>query len=236
MPETLSLVVRPRRITGKAVRKIRKTGAIPAVLYGKGVATILLEVPAVEFMRVFREAGENTIVKLSIADDGGQDVRNVLIHDVTRDPLSDEILHVDFYQVRLDEKVKVAVPLVFTGESPAVKNEGGVLVKALQELEIEALPTDIPDEIAVDISSLVTFEDAIHVRDLAIPANVDVVVAPDTVVALVQPPRTEEELKALEEAPVTAAPEVITEAEAKRKEEEAAAAAEAQLSEVAPSQ
>jgi large subunit ribosomal protein L25 len=142
---------------------------------------------------------------------------------------------VDFYQVRLDEKVKVTVPLVFAGESPAVKNEGGVLVKSLQELEIEALPTNIPEEITVDISSLETFGDSIYVRDLAIPANVEVVTAGDSAVASVQPPRTEEELKALEEAPVAGAAEVITEAEAKKKEEEAAQAEASQASQSPPS-
>lgn len=235
MLETLTLAAKKREIHGKAVRKIRKTGALPAVLYGRGMPSTSLEVSQNDFLRVFREAGENRVLKLAIADGGRQDVRNVLIHDVSRDPMSGEVLHVDFYQVRLDEKVKVTVPLVFAGESPAVKNEGGVLVKSLQELEIEALPTNIPEEITVDISSLATFGDSIYVRDLAIPANVEVVTAGDSAVASVQPPRTEEELKALEEAPAVGAAEVITEAEAKKKEEEAAQAEASQASQSPPS-
>lgn len=221
MPQQLTLAAKKRGIYGKAVRKLRKSGVLPAVLYGHGVPSTALEIFQRDFLRVFREAGENTIVTLTIEEDGRQDVRNVLIHDVATDPITGMPIHVDFYQVRLDEKVKVAVPLVFVGESPAVKHEGGVLVKALQELEIEALPANIPEEITVDISSLATFEDAIYVRDLAIPEGVEVLVPGDSAVASVQPPRTEEELKALEEPPLAAAPEVITEAEAKKKEKEA---------------
>lgn len=227
MSETLTLAAKKRDILGKAVRKIRNAGALPAVLYGRGIPSTALEVSASEFLRIFREAGENTVLKLAITDGGREDVRNVLIHDVSRDPLSGMPIHVDFYQVRMDEKVKVAVPLEFVGESPAVKNEGGVLVKSLQELEVEALPAHIPETIRVDIAPLATFDDAIYVRDLAIPPGVEVKVPADTAVASVQPPRGEEELKALEEAPTAAAPEVVTEAEAKKKEEEAQAAAEA---------
>jgi large subunit ribosomal protein L25 len=115
----------------------------------------------------------------------------------------------------------VTVPLEFIGESPAVENDGGVLVKSLQEIEIEALPGKIPEAIQVDVSRLASFEDAIHVRDLAIPPDVKVVDDSDSTVATVQPPRTDEELKALEQAPVAVAPEeIITEAQAKKKAEE----------------
>ncbi len=221
MPEIL-LEAKKREISGKAVKKLRKQGIMPAILYGHGINPVPVQVPREQFLKIFRKAGENTIFKLVIRDEKLEDVRDVLIHDVEFDPLDGLPIHADFYQVRLDEKVTVSVPLVFIGESPAVKNEGGILVKALQELEIEALPKDIPEEIKVDISKLLTFEDAIYVKDLDIPSGVKVLVLPDVVVALVQPPRSEEELKALEEAPV-ASPEVITEREAKKKEEEALA-------------
>lgn len=225
---SLVLEVNKRNLTGKAVRKLRKAGAIPAVLYGKAVSAIALEVPKSKFLRIFREAGENTVLKLAIADAGNLDVRDVLIHQVAADPLSGDPLHVDFYQVRLDEAVRVMVPLIFTGESAVVKNEAGVLVRALQEIEVEALPGKIPEAIEVDISRLATFDHAIHVSDLSVPAGVKVITPLGVTVAMAQPPRTGEELKALDETPLkAAAPEVMTEAEVKKKAAEEAAAAAA---------
>jgi len=137
-------------------------------------------------------------------------------------------MHVDFYQVRMDEAVRVAVPLEFVGSSSAIVTMGGILVKALQELEIESLPGAIPETIKVDISSLKTFEDNIYVRDLKVPSGVKVLADENTPVASVQPPRSEEELKALEEKPVAEVREVIVETEEKKKEREAAASAEAE--------
>lgn len=226
MPEKITLEAKKREITGKKVRKLCRAGILPGVLYGRGVETLPLEISQSEFLRVFQKAGENIVFELEIADFGKKDVRNVLIHDVSLNALSGRPFHVDFYQIRLDEVVRVAVPLVFVGESAAVENENGVFVKALQELEVEALPGDIPQEIEVDISSLATFEDAILVRDLRIAQNVKVLIEPETQIASVQPPRTDEELKALEQAPAAAAPEIVTEAEEKKKKEEAITAAE----------
>jgi large subunit ribosomal protein L25 len=230
IPEGLVLEANKRAVLGKAARKRRASGILPGVVYGRDVKAIPLEISRKEFLRVFKEAGENMVFKLAITEDGKRDVRNVLIHDVAVDSLARTPLHVDFYQVRLDEAVRVTVPLEFIGESPAVENDGGVLVKSLQEIEIEALPGKIPEAIQVDVSRLASFEDAIHVRDLAIPPDVKVVADLDSTVATVQPPRTDEELKALEQAPVAVAPEeIITEAQAKKKaEEEASSEPEAQ--------
>jgi large subunit ribosomal protein L25 len=217
----LTLEAKKRSILGKAVRKLRSAGILPAVLYGRGIEPLPLEVSRAEFLKVFRKGGENAILKLDIKSGSESDVRNVLIHDVAIDALRGVPLHVDFYQVRLDEAVRVMVPLEFVGESPAVKNEGGILVRSLQEVEVESLPTKIPEKIEVDISKLVTFEDAIHVRDLVVSSDIKIITDKDATIATVQPPRSEEELKALEETPAPTPPEVITEAEAKKKAEAA---------------
>ena len=190
---------------------LRKSGRIPAVLYGHGDPSRSVSVSFLEFSRVYKAAGENTIVELALP--AGKPV-NTLIYEVQLDPLSGRFLHVDFYQVRMDEKVEASVPLVFVGESPAVRGLGGVLVKALDEIEVSCLPGNIPHELSIDISTLATFDDQIHVSDIAIPEGVEVLSERDAVVALVERPRSDEEMAALEtkvEADVTKVEGVVKE-------------------------
>lgn len=197
----LELKASPRQEFGKKTNKQRKAGQIPAVIYGHGVKSESLYVPVKDFSNIYKQAGESTLIGLDMAGKK----RNVLIHDLARDPLSEEIIHIDFYQVKMDEKIKAKVPLIFIGESPAVKNEGGVLVKNIQELEIEALPQDLPHHLEVDISGLTAFEDHILIKDLLVSGSVKILAEPEETIASVQPPRSEEELAALEqkvEAPV----------------------------------
>lgn len=230
-----AITAEKRTIFGKQLRRERKRGKIPAILYGHGVENVPLFLGERDFLHVLERAGKNTIVKLSFVDAPGKDadIRNVLIHDVDYDALAGKPLHVDLYQVRMGEKVRVLVPLLFVGESPAVEVSGGVLVKAMQSLPVEALPHNLPHEISVDISPLHTFEDTIYVKDLSIPEGVTVLVDAETPVASVAPPRSEEELKALEEKVEEKLEEVKVEVEEKRLEaeareaEEPAAAAEA---------
>lgn len=192
----LELKATPREEFGKKVNKKRKTGQIPAVIYGHGIKSEALYVPSGDFSKIHKEAGASSMVGLDI---GGKK-KNVLIHDISRDPLSDEIIHIDFYQVRMDEKIKAKVPLVFIGESEAVKAEGGVLVKNIQEIEVEALPSDLPHHINVDISSLKSFKDHIYIKDLSFDdKKVKIFIDTEEIVALVTPPRSEEELAALEQ-------------------------------------
>jgi large subunit ribosomal protein L25 len=216
----ITLEAKIRQITGKKVKKLRKAGILPAVLYGKGIDPLNLELNIKDFARVFKEAGHTNLIQLSVFGEKGTETRNVLIHDVDIDPLKATPIHVDLYQVRMDEKVSVLIPIRFVGESSAVKNEGGILVKAMHELEVRALPGNIPEEITVDISGLNTFEDVIYVRDITPPEGVEIVSPTDSVIALVQPPKEE-----IEEV-VPAAPElgeIITEAEEKRKARQAQA-------------
>ena len=185
---------------------------MPAVLYGPGVESMPLAVAKRDFEKVLREAGETSLVTVNV--EGGK-AYNVLIHDVAKDPMTLKPIHADFYAVRMDKPIEAKIPLIFTGEAPAVKNEGGILVKVLHELEVKALPKDLPHEIIVDISGLEKVDDKFHVQDLALPSGVTTAVAADEVVALIEPPRSEAELEELtktEEAPVA---EVKTEREVK---------------------
>ena len=187
------------KINLKAVsRKLKekKEGKIPAILYGRGIDNETLWVDNKEFLKVYRKAGESTLVNLSLADDGE---RAVLIHDIQVHPITGNVIHVDFYQVKMDEKIETDIELVFNGIAPAVKELGGTFVKSLDKLPIRALPGDLVGHIDVDISSLVTFEDHIYVKDLNIPEGIEPLVEEDTVVALVTPPRSQAEMDKLNE-------------------------------------
>ena len=199
----LELSVKLRPETGRGNKQIRKQGLIPAILYGRKIKNLALSVEARDFEKVYQEAGESTLIKLKIEEgqDKAKKERVVLIHEVANDPVSDEPIHVDFYQVKMDESIKAEVPLVFVGESPAVKEAAGVLVKNIQSLEVETLPQDLPHQIEVDVSSLKTVDSKIHIKDLKLPAAVKIEVQPEEVVVLVIPPRTKAELEELEEAP-----------------------------------
>ncbi|PIR88884.1 MAG: 50S ribosomal protein L25 [Candidatus Harrisonbacteria bacterium CG10_big_fil_rev_8_21_14_0_10_40_38] len=185
----MELTAQKREVFGKSVKKIRKEGLIPAELYGHGVKNEHLSVSVKEFNKVFKEAGESTVINLNFE---GQK-KPVLVQYVGTNPRTDEILAVDFYEVNLSERINVNVPIEFTGEAPAVKEKSGILIKALQELEIEALPTDIPREITVDLSSLAEIGSSIHVGDIIVPKNVKVLVDAETVVATITEQEAEEE-------------------------------------------
>lgn len=215
----LELKAMPRHELGRKTNKRRKAGQTPAVIYGHGIKSESLYVGAKDLSAVYSEAGESTLITLEVDDKK----RNVLIHDVARDPLSGQILHVDFYQVRMDEKIKAKVPLNFIGESLAVKAEAGVLIKNMQEVEVEALPKDLSHHLDVDISALETFEDRILIKDLNTSGSVKILAGPDEIVASVIPPRSEEELAALEEK----VEEKVEEVKVVGEEEKAAQAQEA---------
>lgn len=158
---------------------LRKAGEIPAVFYGIGKTTTSISVPIVDFKKIWREAGESSTVKISI-DNSNIDV---LIHEVQVHPITDEPIHVDFLVVDMNKKIKVNVPLEFIGISNAVKNGLGNLVKVLHEVEIEALPKDLPHNLEVDISKLEKVEDQIFVSDIKLPAGVSLITNKQDVVA-----------------------------------------------------
>ena len=221
------LKAKTREILGKSVKNLRKGGFLPAVVYGEGMSSKAISIPIREFEKVFKEAGESSLVKLDV--DGKP--YNVLIHDISHDPLKGSLLHADFYAVRMDKAIRTEVELEFVGESPAVKNEGGILVKVMRELEIEALPQDLPPSIAVDISGLDKLEARLLIKDLKLPKGVKVHMEMDDIVALVETPRSEAELEELAKTETVAeVAEVKTEQEVKA-EEKAKKAVEADTAE-----
>lgn len=201
------------------LKELRKSGFIPAIFYGAKEDSCCVAVKETEFLKVWKDAGESSVVVLKDAEG---DLES-LIHDVQRDPVSGKVTHVDFYILEKGKKVSVKVPLEFIGVSDAVKTLSGTLVKVMHEVEIEATPANLPHDIKVDISKLATFEDQIHVSDLVLPNGVELhhSVNADDVVALANPPREE-----VEETPAVLDLESI-EVEKKGKKEEEGAEAEA---------
>lgn len=192
-----------RTVTGNKLKTLYEKGFIPAVVYGLGHKPISIQLDYQEFRKAFEEAGESTIIKLKVQNPktNKEEVKNVLIHDFDRNPETDKFIHVDFLQVRMDKVITAEVHLVFEGESPAVKNLEGVLIKNINEVEVEALPKDLPHELKIDISTLKTFDDHIKIKDLKLSEGVKIKADPEEVIASVAPPRTEEELEGLEEKP-----------------------------------
>jgi len=194
--EKVALEAKTRAERGRKVNKGRKEGLVPAVIYGKGVESKSLWVDALEVGRLLKKAGESTIIDLLIDK---KDSRNVLINEIQNDGVSGRYNHIDFFQVRMDEEIETEVELVFIGESKAVKELSGILVKNMDEISVKCLPGDLPSHIDVDISSLNTFEDRITIGDLKVPAKVKIEADPETVVAIVAPQRSEAEMEALDE-------------------------------------
>lgn len=187
--EKLQIGAKNRDLVTTSPKAIRREGFIPAVLYGHNVESTNLSVPSNEFEKLFRKAGESTLIELTTED--GK-VHNVLIQEVQRHFLTTKPIHVDFLQVNMTETLKATVALEFIGESLAVKAEGGVLVKVMNEVEVECLPMDLPHNIEVDISAIKNFSDHITVKDLKVSSKVKILTDADEVVAKVQPPRNVE--------------------------------------------
>lgn len=204
-----TLAAEQREITGKAVARLRKTGKLPAVVYGHGVDSANVTVDAHGFDLLRRHTGPNALVDLSV---DGKKARPVLINHVQVHPVNRRPLHADLFLVRMTEELTVDVPLVTTGESHAVGQLGGTLLHPTETVKVRALPDHLPQSIEYSIETLIDFDTTIHVRDLVIPADVTLLTDGDEIVAKVQAPRVEE-------------PTVVGEAETA--EAEAAEAAEA---------
>lgn len=219
MAKQVKLAAEPRTAMGRsAVRKLKATGAVPAVIYGAKDKPEPLQVKRRDINAILSHAsGENILVELEFAGAGN---RLALVQEVQHAPLGGDVLHVDFHAVSMDEVIEADVPLEPTGTANGVKNFGGLLEQNLRTLSIECLPRDLPDIISVDVSAL-NIGDSIHVRDLPLPTGVTTRISPELTVFAVMAPTVVEEPAAGAEAP--AAPEVIKE----KKEDPAAAAAPA---------
>jgi large subunit ribosomal protein L25 len=214
--EKIALQAKKRTVFGKKNAVLRASGVVPAVVYGHGNEATALEIDHKLLEKTFAHAGGNKIVELKIGDDKTE---NILFHDVQRDGRTGAIIHADLYRVKMDEKIKTEVPLRFIGESTAVYQDEGTLVRPLDAIEIEALPGNLPEAIEVDISILDDFEKSIHVSDLKVPAGVEILVDPEELVAKVEPPRTDAELEELEGEVVEELPEGVAEEQEAVKEE-----------------
>ena len=185
----LELKLTARAITGKKVRQLRQAGQIPAVVYGHGLKPTSVQVDYLTFDKIYRQVGGSSLVDLVLGE--GKPVK-ALIQEVALHPVTGKYDHIDFHQVRMDEKIYAEVPIMFTGESKAVKERGGILVKNINQLKIECLPQDLQHEIQVDLSPLDDFTKSIQVKDLKLPSAWHVLASADELVVGVEEPRVEE--------------------------------------------
>jgi len=195
----ISLKAKIRKDLGKKTNFLKDAGKIPAVVYGPGAKNASLEIDAIDFQKVFKQTGESSLIDLNV--EGEKEKRPVLIHEIQRDHVSDKIIHIDFFQASLKEEVEVKIPLVFEGVSLAVKDLGGTLVKNFSEIEVKALPQNLPHEIKVNIEALKNLGDHIMVKDLPLSKEVTILKKPDEIiVSVTEPEKVEEELaKEIEE-------------------------------------
>jgi len=204
----LVLSAQKRQVLGRKVKKLRQEGFLPASIYGKKVKSFPIQVSAKDFLKVFAEAGETGIIKLQV--DQEKEARPVLTTNPQKNPVTDVLIHIDFHQVDLKEKVTVSIPIEVAGESPAVKEKGAVLVVVADEIRVEALPQDLPERFIVDISGLKEFNDSLLVKDLKVNREkVKVLAEEGETVVMVQQPKEE-----VEAPPPVAAEAVPAETEA----------------------
>lgn len=190
---------------GKDVESLRGEGLVPAVVYGKGFENLSISLNLKDFRKVYKEAGHSSVVDLKV--EGVKETLKVLVTHIQQEPINNEIIHADFHKIDLKEKVSAGIPIEFTGESSVVKTGEGILLILLNEIEVEALPLDLPHKISVDISNLLKVGDAITIKDLPIDYSKvkvvqhreeDLVVKIDYAVQL----EKEEEVKTVEEVEV----------------------------------
>lgn len=220
--EEIILQVLPREETKtNKVSKLRKGGFIPAIVYGQGMKPEAIKIPTRDLIRLMHERHlENTIINLKIENDKRKKPLSVLIKEIQHDPIKGNIVHIDFHHVSLTQAIHVKVPLVAKGEAIGVKQDGGVLNHIMWELEIECLPTQIPQNIEVDITNL-KIGDSIHIKDIRFPEGLKVLHDTEAIVFTVVPPEKVEEVAPTVEVAAPTEPEVIKE---KKKEEGEAAA------------
>lgn len=192
----------PREVVGKSVNALRRQGLLPAVVYGHGKASQPIQLDARAFDELRRSVTRNTLVDLKV---GSGRATPVLLQGIHEHPVRRQPMHVDFYVVKMTEELTVDVPVVQVGESHAAEKLGGTLLHLREHVSVRALPADLPQSLELDITSLRDFDAVLHVRDLVVPDGVTVLTDADEPLARVQPPRVEEELAAVAEAPAAEA-------------------------------
>ncbi len=211
----IELQVSSRQLLGKRVRHLRKQGVLPANIFGHGVSSKSVQVDSAAFRTAYGKAGTNTLVALKV---DGENPVMALIRGVQRNPVNSQLLHADFYEVSMTEKIRLSVPLAFTGDAPGVVTMGGILLRNLEHVEIECLPGDLVHSIPVDVSVLTEVGSALYIKDLKVGAAVTIHADPEELVVKIVPPEKEEVVAAVEE-PAAAEVEVVAKKKEKEQEE-----------------
>ncbi len=189
--DVVTLKLSPRSVTGKEVKRLRKSGQVPVHLYGRGIESQALQAEAHVLRRVLPQVGTNIPLSLELDGDEGESI--CFVREIQRHPVTEEVLHVDFLRVDVSRAIQAEVPIALTGSSPAVRDLGGTLLQPLLSLLVEALPMDVPASLQVDVSQLDDFEKGVFVRDIELGPAVTLINDPDEMVARVSPPRLEVE-------------------------------------------
>ena len=196
--DKVTISAEKREVLGRKVKTLRKEGKIPANIFGKAVNSLAIMVDAKNFDTVYKDAGETGLVEISV----DKDKKPVLIHNVQKHPRTDRILHVDFRQVDLKQKITANVPVELVGESPAEKQGLGTAVQQIDEVEVESLPAELPEKFELDVSNLTQVDDAIFIKDIKVAKDVEIKDDPDAIIVKVEALREEEPEPAPVEVPV----------------------------------
>jgi len=209
--EEIQLKANKRKILGKKVKQLRRRGLIPTILYGHGIDPLPLEVEERALRRTLAQAGGSRLIALRVGR--ARKPRMILAREIQQDPITRALLHADFYEVRMEEKVTTEVPLVFVGESPIVERGEGILFHGLESVEIECLPGDLIQSIEVDLTGLEEIDQALHVRDLKVGPNIEIVTDLEELIVKVLPPEEEmvEEVVEVPEVEVVPKPRKVRE-------------------------
>ena len=180
--DKIEIALSPRTTTGKKNRFLRRSGVTPVHVFGHNIPSETLQADTVALQEVIKLAGSTRLIAL---DTGAKSPRMAFIKEVQRTAVGDTVLHVDFYQVKMNEKITARIPLHLTGEAPALKTKGRLLIHPVAHIEVESLPAKLPASINIDISVLTTLENAIHVSDIKLDSAVTILTDPDVLVAKV---------------------------------------------------
>lgn len=214
MSKKSTLKLNTRKITGRKVKQLRRQDIIPANIFGKKIKSQAVKLSVKDFEKALKEVGETGVIHLTLGSEKKE--RPSLISHIQRDPVTDQVLHIDFQQVDLTVKITTEVPIEITGKSVAVKEKAGILITLMDAIQVEALPTDLPESIAVDISGMNEFGDSITVADLKAPPKVTIITEKSQTIVQVQEPKEEEPEPVVEEVEGDEGePEISEETEAK---------------------
>jgi len=198
----IELSATPRDLLGRKVRFLRRQGITPTHLFGHNVESLALQCDTAQLMRVLAQTGQARLISLKLGK--ARKPRNVVVREIQRKPSTGELLHVDFYQVSMAEKIRVEVPIVPVGEAPALKSKEHFLMRELSSLSVECLPDEIPNSIELDLTSLTEAEQAIHVRDITLGKGITVLNHPEQLVVKIGTRPVEEVVEEEVEAPAEA--------------------------------